>query len=513
MIAPSMRPPLPRSVLVVEDDEALGDEVVETLRDAGYAAERKADGRDALLRLAQDPLPHLILLDLHLPRMDGWEFRVRQRASKRCADIPVIVASGDSSPHAAAIDVDYVLRKPFTQQDLIQTVSNAFAALERERSRAERLAHVDRLASLGTMAAGVGHELNNPLTFVIGSIDSVEQQLRELEKEVTEGRLVELSSRVRDLRAGADRMARIVRSLRVFGHGVDQQPIPLDLRPLLETAVTIAFSEIRHRARLVKDYGDLPLVEGDETRLTQVFVNLLVNAAQAIPLGAPDRHEIRIHTLTDAAGQAVVEVRDDGSGIPDEIQARVFDPFFTTKPVGTGTGLGLFICHGIVEGHNGSIGFETDAGCGTVFRVTLPPTFVQKTAAAPRQRVRPAGEKRARILVVDDEPLIAAVLLRILAQDHDVTTVESGREALARIVAGERFQLILCDLSMPEITGMELYGELVRLFPDQAARMVFMTGGAFTPDVKLFFQNTQNPCIQKPFEQVTLRSLISTLLR
>ena len=361
-----------RRVLVVEDDEDSAELVVEVLSDAGYVAERVTNGQAALDRLEHDPLPSLILLDLHMPIMDGREFRHRQQSSPRFRDLPVIVVSADTAA-TAAIDVDYVLRKPFTADSLEHAVRNAFAALEREYSRAARLEHLDRLASLGTMAATLGHEISNPMTYVLMSTDFLERELVALSKELPEGRLTGVLDGLGELRAGADRVTNVVRALRIAARGEWGGSSRLSLAPVLSTAAIIAGGEIRLRAQLREAFGATPLIQGDETKLTQVFVNLLVNAAQAMQDVTPYRNEIELRSSTDPVGHAVVEIHDTGCGIPDELQARVFDPFYTTKPVGLGTGLGLFVSRSIVEAHGGSITFESEVGRGTTFRVSLPP--------------------------------------------------------------------------------------------------------------------------------------------
>jgi len=363
----------PRRVLIVEDEDDSAELVGEVLSIAGYQTERVTDGRAAIERLMQDPLPSLILLDLHMPVMNGWEFRLRQQASPRCADVPVIVVSGDSTQDPSALKVDYFLRKPFTVEMLEDTVRNAYAALEREWARAERLTHLDRLASLGTMAATMGHEINNPLTYIMSGVQFIERQLQSMASGQPDTRVTAMLENVAELRVGAERVTNIVRSLRVVSRNDGGATVKLSIRELLSTSATIARGEIRPRARLVEAFGEAPVIEGDEVKLSQVFVNLLVNAAQAIGDRATDQNEIRVRTSTDERGDAVVEVQDTGSGIPDELRARVFDPFFTTKPVGTGTGLGLFISRGIVEAHGGTLTFESEVGRGTTFRVSLPP--------------------------------------------------------------------------------------------------------------------------------------------
>lgn len=363
----------PRRVLIVEDEDDSAELVGEVLSIAGYQTERVTDGRAAIERLMQDPLPSLILLDLHMPVMNGWEFRLRQQASPRCADVPVIVVSGDSTQDPSALKVDYFLRKPFTVEMLEDTVRNAYAALEREWARAERLTHLDRLASLGTMAATMGHEINNPLTYIMSGVQFIERQLQSMASGQPDTRVTAMLENVAELRVGAERVTNIVRSLRVVSRNDGGATVKLSIRELLSTSATIARGEIRPRARLVEAFGEAPVIEGDEVKLSQVFVNLLVNAAQAIGDRATDQNEICVRTSTDELGDAVVEVQDTGSGIPDELRARVFDPFFTTKPVGTGTGLGLFISRGIVEAHGGTLTFESEVGRGTTFRVSLPP--------------------------------------------------------------------------------------------------------------------------------------------
>ncbi len=361
-----------RRVLVVEDDEDSAELVVEVLSDAGYVTERVANGRAALDRLEHDPLPSLILLDLHMPIMDGREFRLRQRGSARYGDLPVIIVSADTAA-TATIDAEYVLRKPFTADLARARRPQRLRGLEREYGRAERLAHLDRLASLGTMAATLGHEISNPLTYVLMSIDFLERELGTPSLELPSGRLGGVLEGLGELRFGADRVRSIVQSLRVAAHGEWAGPLGSLLAPVLSTAAIIAGGEIRTRAQLREALGATPIVQGDETKLTQVFVNLLVNAAQAMRDVTPYRNEIELRCGTDQVGHAVVEIHDTGCGIPDELQARVFDPFFTTKPVGLGTGLGLFVSRSIVEAHGGSITFESEVGRGTTFRVSLPP--------------------------------------------------------------------------------------------------------------------------------------------
>ncbi|MET0405484.1 MAG: ATP-binding protein, partial [Cystobacter sp.] len=253
-------------------------------------------------------------------------------------------------------------------------------------------------------------------------------------------------------------------------------------------------------------FEPVPAVQGSESRLCQVFLNLLLNAAHAIPEGDALEHEIRVVIRESGAGEVVVEVRDTGVGMSPEVRARVFDPFFTTKPVGEGTGLGLSICHGIIDSMGGRIAVDSTVGKGSVFRVSLGVAGVPVEARAEPEAQPAVG--RARILVVDDEPYVTRALQRSLSPEHEVATVNGARAALKLFDQGSRFDLILCDVMMPGMTGMDLYAELNRNVPDQAQRVVFMTGGAFTPRALSFLQEVSNPKLSKPLDLRQLRALV-----
>ena len=233
----------------------------------------------------------------------------------------------------------------------------------------ERAIGAERMAALGTLAGGIAHEINNPLSYMLSNLRFLSDALAGPGD--SSGRLAEAKEVAEETIQGAERIRRIVQELLAFARPSKEMK-PVDLHRVLDLAVNIASSEIRFRARLVRDYQAVPAVFGDESRLGQVALNLLINAAQAIPEGTPDRNQIRVSTRTDDSGRALFEIRDTGRGIPAEIRGRVFEPFFTTKPVGVGTGLGLSICHGIVSSLGGEITLESEVGKGTAFRVLLP---------------------------------------------------------------------------------------------------------------------------------------------
>jgi PAS domain S-box-containing protein len=372
-----------------------------------------------------------------------------------------------------------------------------------DRKRAEA---AQRLASVGTLAAGVAHEINNPLTYVASNLAFVGDLLSRLRG--THADVAEAESAVREAIEGARRVRNIVRDLKFVSRAPDDQRVEVDLHAEIRTALNLAQSEIRHRARLVTRLEPVPAVLSAEGQLGQVFVNLLVNAAQAIPEGRPSENEVRVVARTDARGWAVVEVSDTGAGIPAAVRPRIFEPFFTTKPVGTGTGLGLSICHGIVTSLGGDVEVESAAERGTTFRVRLPPA--QPAAARPAPSAPPPARPvaRGRVLVVDDEPLIGKSVSRMLAREHDVVSTTDPRQALTRLLSGERFDLVLCDVMMPGMSGVEFLKELERRRPSAAEPVVFITGGPFTPDARDLLERSGHAHLQKPFEMDALRRLL-----
>jgi CheY-like chemotaxis protein len=308
-------------------------------------------------------------------------------------------------------------------------------------------------------------------------------------------------------------MRKIVLGLRSFSRSADETRGAVALPDVIESAIRLTGNELRHRAQLVRDFQLTPLVTADDARLTQVFINLLVNAAHAIPEGRSDHNTITVRTRTDGAGRAVIEVEDTGHGIAPDVQSRVFDPFFTTKGVGEGTGLGLSICHGIISGLGGQISIESAPERGTIVRVVLPPSAEQPIPApVKRPSTAEIGERRRRVMLVDDEPLVAQTIERLLRRDYDITIARCGREAIDHIVAGGRFDAIVSDVMMPNMTGIELVEELQRVAPDQAQRLIFLSGGVFTPQTRERLEQIGAPQLEKPVTAKELRACVKRLM-
>ena len=377
----------------------------------------------------------------------------------------------------------------------------------------------DRMASVGLMAASVAHEINNPLAVVTCNLALIADRLSAaLQQQLDPGqpRLLEDSEAVMaalaDAREAAQRVRLVVQDLSMFSRSDQEQRRVIHPLKVLESSVRLVSNEIRHRARLEKQYGSIPAVLANESQLGQVIINLLVNAAQSMPDGQIDRHVLRVVSSTGADGSAIIEIIDNGVGIRAEILPRIFDPFFTTKPVGAGTGLGLSICHRIVAAHGGRLEVESEVGKGSTFRVVLPAASLEPIEAISTVSSEPPL-RRGRILIVDDEIQLVQAVRRLLALEHDVTACTSAREALERITGGELFDLVLCDLMMPDMSGMDLHAALERLGGGLAERMIFATGGAFSSAAREFIAQLPNPLLEKPFEAAQLRSLIADRLQ
>ena len=386
-----------------------------------------------------------------------------------------------------------------------------FARDVTERKEMEaRLAQSERLAALGTLLAGIAHEMNNPLSYTLLGIEQAVAQLETLGAPAAE--VAKLREALDGAHHGATRVAAVIGQIRASSRpsdAADQGPV--ELRAVLEAALRVTHNEIHHRARLVTELGDVPTIRGCAQRLEQVFLNLLVNAVQALPDGRAD-NEIRVVLRATPAGQVVVEVSDNGPGIPEDVRSRIFDPFFTTKPVGLGLGLGLSICHGIITNHGGTITADSELGRGSTFRVVLPvaaEAAPEPPRAAPAARAADAPARRRRVLVIDDEPALATMIRRILDRECDVDVTIDAREGLERLAGPETYDVVLCDLMMPNMTGMDLFAEVARRQPGLERRFVFMTGGAFTPRATEFLAQVKNRRLEKPFETSVLKATVA----
>lgn len=352
-----------------------------------------------------------------------------------------------------------------------------------ERHRAQMAVfRSERMAAMGTMAASVAHEINNPLSYVL-------EGLRSIEKELGAAASPRVKQLLSDVKEGAERVRVITSDLQTFSRRDDEPLAPVDVSSATRTALQMLSSQLEGRARVALELSDGVRVLASERRLVQVLMNLLLNAIHAVrEIERPGGHEIRVSTRVDGA-DAVVEVADTGKGVPPELMDRIFEPFVTTKAVGEGTGLGLFVCRNLIGELRGRIEVDNRSEGGAVFRVRIP-------AAEPAKR-----HEGARVLVIDDNVNLGRVMASALdLQRYQTKVVHSGREAVDVLTSGESFDLVFCDLMMKDVSGMDVYEELKKRRPGAEAALVFMTGGAFTDRARKFLDSVPNVRLQKPFD-------------
>lgn len=403
---------------------------------------------------------------------------------------------------------------PVRQVDVEGEPANLVVArdVSPRRHLQEQLLVAHRVSSMGRLAAGVAHEINNPLTYVIGNLSVAAKGLSTMLPADADPNLVrELEKAIADARAGAERVRHIVGDLSAFSRPDRGDESSHDLRRVLDTAINMGWTQIRHRAQLVREFRDVPAVRGSPTRMGQLFLNLLLNAAQAIEEGDAQNNTICVGTSTDAEGRAVVSIHDTGAGIPEHVRKQMWEPFFTTKG-GEGTGLGLSVCQSIVTSMGGEITAAPSDRFNTVFSVTFPPATVSSPEMpAPLGAGLESELLEGRVLVVDDEPVVATLVRRAL-EPLDVYIMTSGRDAL-ELIRELDFDVIVCDVIMPDVSGMDLYERVRSERPGLERRVVFMTAGVYTKRESNFLNTVENPVVEKPFDLDVLNDTVQAVLR
>jgi len=400
------------------------------------------------------------------------------------------------------------------------------------------LAQTERLASMGLLAASMGHEINNPLTYVLSNMEGLADKLPKfaaLAERCSDGlrsavgdaafaaiigedsallghdSLDEAVAFARVALDGARRIATISKALSTFARVETSDLCAVDLTRAIENAVAMASNEIRLRATLNLDLQPIPLVWGSEGKLSQVFLNLLINASHAI--GELAGQAMTVRTWSEN-GSVYAAVEDTGCGIEPEHLARIFEPFFSTKGIGAGSGLGLSICRNILHEFGGDLRVESEPRRGTRFVVGLP---VWTEPAAPGGGPRPSDAEppsavHGRVLIIDDEAPVRSIMRRLLGT-HEVVAASSGKEALAILEQDRTFDLILCDLMMPGVTGMDVHHWLVSHDPVLAARLVFVTGGVFGSVASEYVKHAGNLKLEKPFDHLEFKEVVSAHIR
>ena len=375
------------------------------------------------------------------------------------------------------------------------------AAEEQIAQQRELLHQSEKLSALGQVLAGVAHELNNPLSVVVGQALMLEEAAAD----------PETAKRAEKIGAAADRCARIVKTFISMARHQPAERKPVEVNRVIEAALEVTGYSLRAAGIDVSTRlaSDLPTIFADAHQLQQVVTNLIINAQHALEDVEANR---RLHITTShrrKSGRVVIKVKDNGPGVPEEIRGRIFEPLFTTKAVGTGTGIGLALCHRLVETHGGSIAIEGPSDQGAVFVVQLPVGSGAPEAAAAQCRPRPAEEGGHRILIIDDEPGVAEFLADVLEYDgHQVALSVSGEETL-RLLESQGFDIILSDIRMPEIDGPALYKILSERWPELISVLAFITGDTLSSRVKEFLESSGRPFVEKPITPTEVRELVA----
>ncbi|MBF5042034.1 response regulator [Aggregicoccus sp. 17bor-14] len=512
-------------VLVVDDEASVRYVILRVLEDLGVRAVEASTAAEARAA-AQVERFACALIDKNLIGESGLELLRWLRAEQPACLAVVMTAYGNLESSIEALRLgawDYLL-KPFDLDGLTHRIGRALEqhqlAEDHERLQGS-VRQSDRLISLGTLAAGIVHELNNPLTYVLANLEYLHRELPRATAEVQEAqragdalgaRLQRLTQVLTETRDGAERMRQLVRDVRTFARPDEDAQRSVDVRAALEATLKMASLHLRQRAQLERDYEDVPPVRGSEAKLGQLLLNLLVNAAQAIPPGNPLEHKVRVRLARAPGERVVIEVQDTGCGIAPEHLPRLFQPFFTTKPAGQGTGLGLSICKSIVDELGGSLQVSSSVGQGTTFRVELPGL----SAAAPQKResvvVMDRSTRRGRVLVADDDEAVGTALARLLEREHDVEAVTRGQQVLAAVEAGERYDAIVLDLQMPDLTGMDVFARLQQVAPEQAERVLFVTADTFSQGVQAFTERHADRVLEKPHHAQSLKRLLRAVV-
>jgi len=514
----------PARILVIDDEPGNVRLLERFLKDAGYRdVQSTTDSREAPA-LYQTFQPDLILLDLMMPYLDGVAV-IQQLSIPEDVYLPVLVLTADvtleAKQRALAAGAKDFLAKPFDRLEVLLRIKNLldtrrlYLALERHnrslehtvQERTQQFLRSEKLATMGSLLAGVAHELNNPLAVLMGQTHLMREVVRD----------GPLRRRTEQIGAAAERCARIVRNFLALARQQPPERHEVALNQVVREAVELLAYELRtDNIEVVLHLAEeLPVLWADAHQLHQVVVNLVANAHQAMRSPTAARRITITTRVAHERARVQLEIADTGPGIPRDIQAKIFEPFFTTKPPGQGTGLGLSLCQGIVEEHGGTIAVASGTGEGAAFQIEFPmltrplaPTPAAGATVPPT--LPPIGAKA--ILVVDDEAEIAEVLAEALERmGHHVEVALGGGRAL-ELLTQRTYDLVLSDTKMPGVDGVALYREIERRFPALRERVVFLTGDVLDPEKRAFIERAGLPFLTKPFDVEEVRQVVHQVL-
>ncbi len=390
------------------------------------------------------------------------------------------------------------------------------------RDAQAKLVQTEKLAAIGQLASGVAHEINNPASWVFASLEVLQQRMSEARtllaarahEPETQARLVaslaEGETYLSHAMDGIARIRAVAGDLRTLARADPEPTEDVHLDDVVRSACNLAKAALRQSATLVLDLRDDAVVRGSPGRLGQVVTNLLVNATQALSEGGGAAPEIRVQTRVEGS-HALLAVEDTGPGVPEALREKIFEPFFTTKPA-HGTGLGLSLVADLVSRHGGTVTVAAAARGGARFEVRLPRTSAQLSAPASKTATpKPKPSERSRLLIIDDEPRLLQTYALLLADAHDVVLAQGGRNALELLEQDQTFDVVLCDLQMPEVDGVAVFDRVRQLAPALAQKVIFSSGGVVQERIKRFLEQNAVPLLAKPVREETLLAAIARM--
>jgi PAS domain S-box-containing protein len=394
-------------------------------------------------------------------------------------------------------------------QERTAELQQAHDALRHEMSERQRVQEAlfqqEKLAALGTLLANVAHELNNPLAVAALQLDNLQEAWG----------FGAWSEDLETLRQAVERCKSVGQSFLALVRQQAPTRRAVALHTVIDDALVLLGRSLEVDGITVENHlaEDLPPLWADVNQLHHVLTNLITNAHHALRQTAPPRHLRLTAAATADRSQVILEVADSGPGIPQELQRRILEPFFTTKSQGEGSGLGLPLCRNIVEGHGGTLHIASQAGHGTTVSVILPAaTSEVEVAEASPEPLKPVQGQGRTILLIDDEPAMQRALRRLLQRNgYDITTAANGLEGLAALKE-RSYEVILCDMRMPDLDGAGFYRELERCYPHLLSHVIFLTGDVLGPEAQAFFAQVDNPQLEKPFKAQDVRRVIQQVL-
>ncbi|MFC1641439.1 response regulator [Myxococcota bacterium] len=508
--------------LLVEDSPIFAEALRLLLEEVGDEEIRLSHvERLASLAFVSDPRPDVVLLDLALPDAEGLD-SVRG-VQERLPGVPIVVLTADSDEEQALQMVrggaqDYLVKGRFNLDTLIRAMRYAIERVQGEQLK-HQLFQADRLAAVGRLAAGVAHEISNPATFVQANAGLLEEQLQYAEAALDrvsralsispsvdpalavalqQARLAmsEIGELTKQNAAGVGRICSVVQDLRSYSRLEPGRLVCIHPNEVVDDVCGLVSNVVRHKARMIKVLADVPPVALPKGRLDQILTNLLVNAAQAIPDGAPEHNTIIVSTRGEEEA-VIIGVEDTGPGMTPEQKRKLFEPFFTTKPRGVGLGLGLSICLEIARAHGGDMLCRSEPGERTRFEVRFPRMLERPPRAlTPPPISAPAA--RLRVLLVDDEPRIREVFKLLLSDEFDVEVAADGHGALEIIEGQSNLDVVVSDLMMPDMDAAQLIEAVLRVAPRLAQRFILCTGGAVSERTRKLVDTGEIPVLYKP---------------